>query len=96
MFNGDVAAVIANNSDYLNSPDMNGKSRMDTELANVAWFNFFGGPRDFLVSTPHNKVASNNEMAWVTTEIKHMYQSLDHASFFFNLRFLNCLVPLIG
>ena len=80
MFNRDVAAIIASNSDYLNTPDSNGKSRMETEFSDAAWFNFFGGPRDLLVTTPLNQVASKNEMSWVTTEMKHLYESTDHNS----------------
>jgi hypothetical protein len=52
MFNRDVAAIIASNSDYLNTPDSNVKSRIETEFSDAAWFNFFGGPRDLLVTTP--------------------------------------------
>ena len=57
MFNGDVVEIIARNTAYFNSADSNGKSKMVTEFSKVAWFNFLGGPRDLLVTTPHNQVA---------------------------------------
>jgi hypothetical protein len=80
MINGDVVTIIANNTAFFNSPGSSGKSKMVTEFSKVAWFNFFGGPRDLLVAAHQNQVAQENEMTWVTTEMKHLYESTDHNS----------------
>jgi hypothetical protein len=49
-------------------------------FSKVAWFNFYGGARDVLVATPSNIGLQDFEMSYVTSEIKHMYESVDHNS----------------
>lgn len=59
----------------------------------IPQFNFYGGARDVLVPTPSQ--FPQGELSYVTTEIYDVYESLDHNSLLYNVKFLNCLVPVI-
>jgi hypothetical protein len=86
MFNNYISALIKQNKAF----------RRSEAMKNVAWFNFFGGSRDILVSTPTNLLRSENEIWMETTHMKNVDQSLDHNSLLYNVNFLDALIPVIG
>lgn len=82
LFGDGISKLIANNLDYFNGVHRNGTKK--SEFNSTCWFNFYGGARDVLVATPSNikplNQGSNLEMTYVTTEMKHVYESVDHNS----------------
>ena len=58
---------------------------------NLPHYNFFGGPRDHMVSTP----AKREQTQYATTELNNVHMSLDHNSLLYNVRFLNVFVPFV-
>ena len=60
----------------------------------AGWFSFYGGPRDYLVTTP--SVRDPNEVHFVTSEMNNLFASIDHNGQLFSLDYLNALVPVVG
>jgi len=78
LFGDSIYKIIANNTDYFTGSHRNKTRKSDH--SKVAWFSFYGGARDVLVATPSNLGPQDFEMNYVTTEMKHMYGSVDHNS----------------